>query len=92
MEPSKGEYSWEASDNWVRKWQKDRLGVLVTIWPFTQWDQNSCHAEDPPVENPIVFPQYDPDLFLRMYPPCEPQTYTSWLSMAVERYDGDWLG
>ncbi len=91
MEPSKGEYLWEASDRWVRKWQEDRLGVLVMIWPFAQWDQDICHAEDPPVENPTVFSQYDPDLFLRMYPPCEPQSYASWLNMAVERYDGDGL-
>ena len=61
------------------------------IWPLAQWDQNICHAEDPPVESPTVFSQYDPNLLLRMYPPCEPQSYTSWLSMAVERYDGDGL-
>ena len=91
MEPTKGEYDWEGSDRWVRKWQEDRLGVLVMIWPFAQWDQNICHAEDPPVENPTVFSQYDPNLLLRMYPPCESQSYTSWLSMAVERYDGDGL-
>jgi hypothetical protein len=91
MEPSKGEYLWEASDRWVRKWQEDRLGVLVTIWPFAQWDQDICHAEDPPVENPRVFAQRDPNLLLRMYPPCEDYSYTSWLSMAVERYDGDGL-
>ena len=59
------------------------------IWPFAQWDQNICHAEDPPVENPRVFPQYDSNLLLRMYPPCKPQSYSSWLSKVVERYDGD---
>ena len=91
MEPIEGDYLWEASDRWVRKWQEDRLGVLVMIWPFAQWDQDICHAEDPPVENPRVFPQYDPDLFLRMYPPCDPQSYTAWLNMVVERYDGDGL-
>ena len=89
MEPSEGDYLWKASDNWVRKWQEDRLGVLVMIWPFAQWDQNICHAEDPPVENPRVFPQYDSNLLLRMYPPCKPQSYSSWLSKVVERYDGD---
>ena len=61
------------------------------IWPFAQWDQDICHAEDPPVENPRVFAQRDPNLLLRMYPPCEDDSYASWLSMAVERYDGDGL-
>jgi hypothetical protein len=89
MEPSEGDYLWKASDNWVRKWQENRLGVLVMIWPFAQWDQNICHAEDPPVETPRVFPQYDSNLLLRMYPPCKPQSYSSWLSKVVERYDGD---
>ena len=89
MEPSEGDYLWKASDNWVRKWQEDRLGVLVMIWPFAQWDQNICHAEDPPVENPRVFPHYDSNLLLRMYSPCKPQSYSSWLSKVVERYDGD---
>jgi len=91
MEPSRGEYLWEASDRWVRSWQEDGLGVLVMIWPFAQWDQNVCHDEDPPVLNPRVFPQYDPNLLLRMYPPCDPKSYTSWLSRVVERYDGDGL-
>ena len=79
----RGRYLWTASDNWVRKWQNNRLAVLVMIWPFAQWDQNSCHADEPAAVNPR------PGMGDRLYAPCDSKAYASWLRAAVERYDGD---
>lgn len=89
MEPEKGEYLWTGTDRWVQKWQDNHLGVLVTIWPFAQWDQDGCHNDDPPVANPREFAGLPSGLFVRMYAPCDPESYASWLGAVVERYDGD---
>ena len=83
IEPVKGRYLWEKTDRWVRKWQKERLATLVMIWPFVAWDQNICHAEEPAAVNPRK------GMGDRLYGPCDSLAYASWLSAAVERYDGD---
>ena len=59
------------------------------IWPFAQWDQDNCHNDDPPVENPREFAGLQSGLFVRMYAPCDPESYALWLGAVVERYDGD---
>ena len=27
--------------------QAERIAILVTLWPFAEWDQAACHADDP---------------------------------------------
>ena len=89
IEPQKGKYLWTATDRWVMKWQKNRLGVLVMIWPFAQWDQDTCRSEDPVIMNPREFAGLESGLLVRMYPPCDLDSYALWLRSVVERYDGD---
>ena len=83
IEPVKGRYLWIKTDRWVRKWQKERLATLVMVWPFVAWDQNTCHSEEPAAVNPRK------GMGDRLYGPCDSLAYASWLSAAVERYDGD---
>ena len=89
MDPEKGKYLWMGTDRWVSRWQENRLGVLVMVWPFAQWDQNLCHGDEPAIENPREFAGLEEGLFVRMYPPCDLDAYTAWLRSMVERYDGD---
>ena len=83
VEAREAQYDWWPTDSAVLGWQRDRLAVLVTIWPFATWDQNACHANQPRAFN--AFPQ----LGQRLYSPCDPGAYAAWLGAVVERYDGD---
>ena len=89
VEPSSGEHNWVTTDRWVRKWQQDRLAVLVTIWPFAEWDQNACHTDRAKAMNVPSFLSRDPGVGQRLYSPCDEEAYAPWLSAAVERYDDD---
>ncbi len=88
-EISSGRYNWSGTDRWVRKWQRRRLAVLVTIWPFAEWDQELCNSSLAKARNLPKFLSRKPGVGERLYSPCNPRTYASWLSAAVERYDGD---
>ena len=83
VEAREGQYDWTFTDNGVLGWQRDRLAVLVTIWPFASWDQNACHAGQPGALN--AFREFGRWL----YSPCDPVAYAAWLGAIVERYDGD---
>ena len=83
VEAREGQYDWRFTDNAVLGWQRDRLAVLVTIWPFATWDQIACHANQPRALR--AFPEFGPLL----YSPCDPEAYAAWLGAVVERYDGD---
>lgn len=83
IDDGKGRYRWDVTDNLVRRWQKDRLAVLATVWPFAEWDQKACHADKPKAQG--AFPEFG-DL---LYSPCDPGAYAAWLTALVERYDGD---
>lgn len=83
VEGTPGVYDWSEPDSLVEKQQERGLAILATVWPFAQWDQNSCHAGQPRARGAFgVFPD-------RMYMPCDMDAYLTWLSAMVERYDGD---
>ncbi|MEC8947352.1 MAG: hypothetical protein VYD11_04455 [Actinomycetota bacterium] len=67
----------------VMRWQADRLAIIGTIWPFVDWDQQSCHGSDPEVR-PVLW-----ELPTRLFAPCDDGAFVAWLSDVVERYDGD---
>jgi len=83
VERKPGEYNWRRTDHAVSQAQSQRMAVLVTIWPFAEWDQESCHADRPRAEG--SFPEFGDLLYL----PCDMEAYLAWLSAVVERYDGD---
>jgi hypothetical protein len=63
--------------------QQDRVAVLTTLWPFANWDQETCH-NDQPKSQPAF-----PELGDSFYAPCDLDAYTTWLEATIERYDGD---
>ena len=84
-----GGYNWTGTDRWVQRWQRRRLAVLVTIWPFAEWDQELCNSSRAEVQKLPRFLSRKPGVGQRLYFPCNPRAYASWLSAVVERYDGD---
>ncbi len=67
----------------VSTMQYDRVGVISTIWPFADWDQDSCHTNEP--KYPAMFGELGDSL----YPPCDMDAYGAWVQTTVKRYDGD---
>jgi hypothetical protein len=86
VEVQPGAYDWEQPDRLVAGAQEQRLAILATVWPFAQWDQEACHADQPRAEGTF------PELGDLLYSPCDPAAYAAWLTALVERYDGDGVG
>jgi len=82
-EPSPGLYAWDRTDGVVNAIQTERIAILVTLWPFAEWDQAACHADDP------KYPGMLPELGESLYAPCDLDAYAAWVAATVERYDGD---
>jgi len=84
------------TDQEIKNYQKNHLGILVTIWPFADWDQQK-------LANATMCAVSDEDEFLPRndkkgrgsYLPkyrCNPKdwdAYAKWVTALVERYDGD---
>ncbi|MEE2790931.1 MAG: hypothetical protein VX453_04805, partial [Acidobacteriota bacterium] len=83
VETTPGVYSWRTLDRFVAGAQSLRVAQLTTIWPFAEWDQESCHGDRPLAQN--GFPEFGD----RLYAPCDMAAYLAWLGSVVERYDGD---
>jgi len=89
--------SFKNTDEIVKKYQKDMIGLAPTIWPFATWDQkNRPDAEDCKVSDEDEFLPHDKFLVKDMgYIPqhrCNPndwEKYREWIIAVVERYDGD---
>ena len=93
-------YDFSGMDEIVKKYSKKKIGILATIWPFAEWDQEtrSDYASCAVSES---------DQFLQgtrdkegksetgSYLPrhrCNPEdwySYVAWVMAVVERYDGD---
>ena len=84
IEKSAGDYDWEAIDGYVKKAQSYDVALIATIWPFADWDQESCHDELPHHSNPNR-----PDLGEYRQIPCDMDAYSHFVMTLVERYDGD---
>ena len=83
IEGKPGEYNWRRTDQLVTQAQSRRLAVLATVWPYADWDQEACHADQPTAGG--VFPEFGELLYMS----CDMSAYLAWLSAMVERYDGD---
>jgi hypothetical protein len=86
VEVQPGTYDWEQPDRLVAGAREQRLAILATVWPFAQWDQEACRANQPRAEGAF------PELGDLLYSPCDPAAYAAWLTALVERYDGDGVG
>ncbi len=85
VEKEKGKYDFSFVDAMVRNFQRDNRILLLTIFPFAKWDQDSCHGE----EYLGTFPVPWGEVKIKVGKPCNMSAYASFLSKLVERYDGD---
>jgi len=93
---SSGEIDFTLTDEEITNYQKNNLGILVTLWPFADWDQKnltdaaSCKVAD----NDEFLPENDKKgrgSYLPQYR-CNPSdwiAYQKFIEAVVERYDGD---
>lgn len=109
VRPHPGAFLWDAmqmsangnidftqTDKEIANYQKNNLGILVTLWPFADWDQKTLsNANDCRVEsNDEFLPKNDKKgrgSYLPEYR-CNPSdwsAYNKWVEVIVERYDGD---
>lgn len=87
------------ADTEISNYQSNNLGILATLWPFADWDQeNLANAADCKVSNNDEFlPKNDKKgrgAYLPQYR-CNPSdwsAYGEWVKAVVERYDGDGNG
>jgi hypothetical protein len=84
VEKSKGSYNWEETDNYVKKAQSYEIALVATIWPYADWDQETCHEKLESHLHPNR-----PDLGEYKQKPCDMESYKNFVRALVERYDGD---
>ena len=82
IEQDKGNFVWDETDKHMKYSQERNQKILATIWPYAEWDQKTCNKKKkgrPPFKG---FPK-------RMNKPCSMPDYLNFLSLLVDRYDGD---
>jgi len=97
MQKSKGgEIDFSLSDQEVKGYGGNNIGILATIWPFADWDQASLtNAADCKVASDDEFLPKNDKKGRGSYLPeyrCNPSDWTayqSFVAKVVERYDGD---
>jgi hypothetical protein len=94
IEKSPGDFDFSFTDNVVRTAGKEGVGVLATVWPFADWDQQKCAAKKCKVSTRDMFYPRAKMGFTEGIPasrckPCDMGSYRLFLSKLVERYDGD---
>ena len=94
---SDSEISFDELDNAIKTYQQQELGILPTIWPFANWDQQkrenyqSCEVSETDIFLPHKKYFGDEIDYIPKYR-CNPldwQAYKTWIQSVVERYDGD---
>jgi len=90
------EIDFTAADKEVKSYEKNNLGILVTIWPFADWDQKDlANAADCKVASNDEFLAKNDEKGRGSYLPeyrCNPgdwKAYQEFVEKIVERYDGD---
>ncbi len=86
----------EDTDDLVENMQGTELGMLATIWPFADWDQQkSINAANCKVSSNDEFLHKNDKKGRGAYLPeyrCKPvdwTAYQNWVMQIIERYDGD---
>jgi hypothetical protein len=97
MQRSKNDkISFDRTDRLVKEYQEEGIGLLITLWPFAEWDQKerSDASKCMVLENDQFLPEkrfLKEENYLPRYR-CNPhdwEAYQKWVSAVVERYDGD---
>jgi len=58
IEKTEGEFDFRETDRMVKSAQENNIAVLATVWPFSDWDQDSCHTSGCAVsERDIFYPR-----------------------------------
>ncbi len=81
IEGEKGKYNWDESDSYVRTVQRDYFGILATIWPFAEWDQEKREGSERRI--------FEDELGFGRLKPRDMEAYSRFIEALVERYDGD---
>ncbi len=96
QESNSSEISFTKTDEIVKGYQEQDIGLLITLWPFADWDQKqrdnaeeyavSDDDEFLPRDDPFGPPDYLPKYRAN---PVDWAAYEEWVTAIVERYDGD---
>ena len=84
IETSPGVYNWEDCDKEVSRSQSYGVNILATIWPYSDWDQSSCHSKISD-SGSLIFNE----LGDYRQKPCDMVAYEDFITRLIERYDGD---
>ena len=82
------------TDEVVRNTQKEGLHLIITLFPYADWDQEEKGEKCRVSNNDSSLPQNKGDFMTEGLPyyRCNPNNWTAyqiWLTAFVERYDGD---
>jgi len=82
IEPKKGQFNWDEADK-IKKYSQDHNQlILATIWPYANWDQKSCKRKRSKSPFGKHFSKY-------LSKPCSMENYLNFVSLLIDRYDGD---
>jgi hypothetical protein len=84
VESSPGEYSWDDVDTQVALSQAYDMNLLITIWPYADWDQESCHST-----LASLYTAEFTSLGDYRQQACDLDALSTFLTALAERYDGD---
>ena len=100
QENKNADYDWDLMDESINKIENHNINMLITIWPFADWDQidrnnaDACRVSD---EDEFLPNEKAEKKGRTEYLPhyrCNPHdwpAYTAWVTALIERYDGDGL-
>ncbi len=82
IEPNENDFFWEDADEYVRYSEKHNQNIVATIWPYATWDQKTCKRKKSKSPFGKHFPRY-------LNKPCSMEKYYNFISLLIDRYDGD---
>ncbi|MBU2560342.1 hypothetical protein KKA03_05555 [archaeon] len=95
IENEKGVFFFDFADRWVHMAQDSNVAILGTIWPYADWDQETCREDSCVVTGRDQFCADNRfDYIGGKLPnwrcaPCDTDDYKNFVRTVVERYDGD---
>ena len=84
IEREPGLFDFFETDRYIREAQSYGMHILANIQPFARWDQEQCHQDLTPPDQPG-----DPRFVVTKGKPCDMEAYQEFVTGLVERYDGD---
>jgi len=84
IEREPGVFNFSETDRYILEAQSYGMHILANIQPFASWDQEQCHGDLVPPDQPA-----DPHFVVTKGKPCDMEAYRDFVLKLVERYDGD---